>query len=133
MGVQSHIFQIWNRPFAADFPVALGYILNFIRGNSWCFSKFLIVISIFNIEQFLDRVLDIAGTIWTVMMSMVAPAEHPVLFSGHYASPLGRESSPHLPVVLAGAMNRDIPPLWPQGWFWGPREPIHGPSQDLSS
>lgn len=91
------------------------------------------VISIFNIEQFLDRVLDIAGTIWTVMMSMVAPAEHPVLFSGHCASPLGRESSPRLPVVLAGAMNRDIPPLWPQGWFWGPREPVHGPSQDLSS
>lgn len=122
MGMRSHIFHIWNRPFATGFPVAVGYILNVIRGNSWCFSKFRIMSGILSVEQILGQSLGYSwGTIWTVMISMVAPAEHPVLLLGHCTSSLCRESSPNLPVALAGAVNHDIPPVWPQGWLWGPR------------
>lgn len=58
MGMQSYIFNIWNQPFAMGFPMALRYALNFSRGNSWCFSKFTTMISIFSIEQIFVLWLD---------------------------------------------------------------------------
>lgn len=87
------------------FLVALGYILNFIRGNSWCFSKFTTMTSVLHPEQILGH----SSTLWGLDCHDISGfpcwASCPGKCSPHPACPLGWESSTDLPVALAGAAN----------------------------